>query len=237
MNVSRSYLYLIRDQAHDGALNMAVDEFLLKNQIQKKDSNPILRFYRFNEPTVTVGYGMWQAVYSEKNQNIPFVRRITGGGMVVHGGSDLTYSLILPLSRQPLLRKVKESYFLIHEALRKTLAHFGIATELFDKKCDAASDLDPERKKEKASFCFEAPVLFDVMLSGKKVAGAGQKRSQGHLLHQGSIAWAVLTEGNPSLLESDFSNEFAAHLGDLLGLRIKEIPFCSEEVRETAITA
>ena len=128
-----SYLRLVQDQARDGAFNMAVDEFLLRNQIQRKDPNSILRFYRFNEPTVTVGYGMWQALGTEMNNQIPLIRRITGGGMVVHGKSDLTYSLIVPLNRQTIFRKVRNSYYLIHEELRNALGHFGIATELFDQ--------------------------------------------------------------------------------------------------------
>ncbi len=234
MNEGRSYLHLVQDQAHDGAFNMAVDEFLLKSQIQKKDLNSILRFYRFNEPTITVGYGMWQAVHTKMNSQIPFVRRITGGGMVVHGRSDLTYSLVVPLSRQTILKRVKESYHLIHEELRRALGHFGIATELFEKKYNAVTESDAMCKTERISFCFDSPVLFDVMLSGKKIAGGGQKRTQSYLLHQGSIAWNLLTEAFPNLVESDFCSQFAACLGGLLDLPIKGIPFYAEEVRELA---
>ena len=229
----RAYLHLIEDQAHDGAFNMTVDEFLLKNQIRKKDPNSILRFYRFNEPTITVGYGMWQAVQPQMNERIPFVRRITGGGMVVHGASDLTYSFIVPLSCQPMLRKVKESYFFIHQELKRALDHFGVKTELFEKNCSASEVLDGSRcKAGRVSFCFDSPVLFDVMLSGKKIAGAGQKRTQGYLLHQGSIAWSMLTEVCPQLLESDFCVQFAEGLANLLALQIKKVPFHAEEMEE-----
>ena len=231
-----AYLRLIQDEAHDGAFNMAVDEFLLRSQIQRKDPSSILRFYRFNEPTLTVGYGMWQAVRAEMNSQIPLIRRITGGGMVVHGSSDLTYALITPLSRQTILKKVQESYYLIHEELCRALGHFGIATELFEKKCSVAKELDSACKTERISFCFDSPVLFDVMLSGKKIAGAGQKRTQGYLLHQGSIAWKVLAEACLNLTESNFCNQFATCLSNLLRLPIEGIPSLVEEMKELAVS-
>ncbi len=231
-----AYLRLIQDQAHDGVFNMVIDEFLLRNQIQKKDPSSILRFYRFNEPTITVGYGMWQAVRAKMNSSIPFVRRITGGGMVVHGQFDLTYSLVVSLNDHTILKKVRESYHLIHDGLRKALEHFGITTELFKKNCGMGPELDTTCKTEQVSFCFDSPVLFDVMLSGKKVAGAGQKRTQSYLLHQGSIAWNILTEAHPQLAESDFCDQFAACLGNLLDLPVKETPFHAEEIRGLAVS-
>ena len=237
MNESHStYLRLIRDHARDGALNMAVDEFLLRNQIQTKDPNSILRFYRFSEPTITVGYGMWQAVRLEMNNQIPSIRRVTGGGMVMHEQSDLTYSLIVPLNHQVIFKKVKESYYLIHEELRNALRYFGITTELFDQIGRQAIESNPSSKPKRVSFCFDSPVSFDVMFSGRKIAGAGQKRTQGYLLHQGSIAWNVLTEAYPDLVESDFCDQFATYLSHLLHLPIKEIPFYAEEMKEPAVS-
>ena len=232
MNGERSaFLRLIQDEAHDSVLNMAVDEFLLKKQIQTKDSGAVLRFYRFNKPAVTVGYGMWKTVQAKMKPQIPFVRRITGGGMVAHEKSDLTYSLIVSLNSGSVLRKVRESYFLIHDELRKTFDHFGIKTELFAKDCKAASP-DSRCKREQISYCFDAPVLFDVILSGKKIAGAGQKRTQGYLLHQGSIAWNALTKIGPSVSESEFSDQFSSRIGNLLALTVKRAPLYAEEMQE-----
>ncbi|MBI4357771.1 MAG: hypothetical protein HY584_00590 [Candidatus Omnitrophica bacterium] len=253
MSSVQSYLQVVFDGAHDGRFNMAIDEFILRRQIRAKDRNSILRFYRFNELTMTVGYGIWRRVvqfsvpvllrdrffFDPTEQNlsrpelvpdrgeVPKVRRITGGGIVLHEKSDLTYSLVASLSEQRILRKVKGSYFLIHEALRKALGSFGIETELFQENCN---DEGRWRSMEcKSHYCFESPVLFDVMLAGKKIAGAGQKRTQGHLLHQGSIAWNRLVEANSKLEESEFSQAFSACLGELLGLRAKEISFDAEE--------
>ena len=231
MNGDSAYLRLIQDQAHDGAFNMAADEFLLRDQIQRQDRNPVLRFYRFAKPTVTVGYNMWRLIASETENTIPIVRRLTGGGMVMHG-SDLTYSLIAPAGDRKTLKKVRDSYFLIHEALRSALNYFDITTELFDKNCNTQAATFSGCKPKQVSHCFDSPVLFDVMFSGKKIAGAAQKRTQGYLLHQGSIAWNKLRETYPDLSLSTFPERFSICLAGSLDLSVKEIPFCVEEREE-----
>jgi lipoate-protein ligase A len=53
------------------------------------------------------------------------------------------------------------------------------------------------------------------MLNGRKIAGGAQKRSRGYLLHQGSIAWDVLSEASPDLSERDFSECFANQIAQL----------------------
>src|SRR3989338_9463428 len=131
MDVHSNYLQLIQDEAHDGAFNMAADEFLFRRQIEEKDPHSFLRFYRFSDPTFTVGYGVWRNLACGTVSRIPSIRRITGGGIVLHNGTDLTYSFVTSLSAQKPLRKVKESYAFIHQQLQKALLDFGIRTELY----------------------------------------------------------------------------------------------------------
>jgi len=85
-------------------------------------------------------------------------------------------------------------------------------------------------ENQKSNYCFESPVLYDVMLGQNKVAGAGQKRTLGFLLHQGSIAWDLLKQANPELSEIDFCIAFSKHLAKTLDLSVKEIPFRVEEM-------
>lgn len=210
---------------------MATDEFLLRHELQTNHQSSTLRFYRFSEPTLTIGYGLWHSVASSMSRQVPMVRRMTGGGIVLHEISDLTYSLIVPIAENQLLRKVKDSYFLIHEQLSQSLNDFQIKTELFDKNCCRPGVASSEYGKDRSSFCFESPVLHDVMLSGKKVAGAAQKRTQGYLLHQGSIAWNLLLEVCPHLSESAFLMRFAHGIGDLLHLPVKEVQLPVEELK------
>ncbi|OLD87705.1 MAG: hypothetical protein AUG81_08395 [Verrucomicrobia bacterium 13_1_20CM_4_54_11] len=71
-----------------GPLNMAVDEVLLTTA-----RAAILRFYRWNAPSVSFGYCVRFDEAREIAGNRDVVRRWTGGGIVPHG-EDLTYSIM-----------------------------------------------------------------------------------------------------------------------------------------------
>ncbi len=206
-------LRLLIDGAHDGTFNMESDEHLFREHIQEQNEGAVLRFYRFNEPTLTIGYGMWRAAKGAVNGSIPAVRRLTGGGIVSHTPKDLTYSLITCLEVHPSLRNAQDSYRLIHEALQKSFQSLGFNADLY-QTCDS------DCKQEKISYCFDSPVLHDVMLGKKKIAGAGQKRSFGYLLQQGSIAWEVIRQARPELSESEFCVTFAEQLSHLFKLSV-----------------
>jgi len=206
MTAVKPSLQLIRDSTHDGEFNMAFDEQLFQRQIQAQDHSSVLRFYRFSKPTLTVGYGMWQAAQETVKQKL--IRRITGGGIVSHTAQDLTYSLITPLDAHVSLKKVKDSYFFIHDILKNSFKALGLKADLYQTCNDVCT--------EKISYCFNLPVLHDVMLEGKKIAGAGQKRSLGYLLHQGSIDWAEVMGKKPDLSENEFRRKFSDDLSEAL---------------------
>ena len=214
-----AHLNLILDQAADGVTNMSVDEALLEESVQTKNENPVLRFYRFSVPTITVGYGMWRSNNFSLDFSIPVVRRISGGGVVKHS-DDLIYALIIPVSLLKPFGKVRESYRVIHAALQNSLESFGIVTQLYEK-CDGRGN----------SYCFDSPVLYDLMMGQKKVAGAGQKRTRGYLLQQGSIAWNILKENSNDFSEALFQKAFAGRLADLFHISVKET-LCDVEERK-----
>jgi len=219
------FLRLIQDGLHDGHWNMRVDEMIFLSHIQNQNPFPTLRFYRFREPVQTVGYGLWRSRHRLPLANDSLIRRLTGGGLVQHG-ADLTYSVVSPIRLQPWLRRPRESYHLIHLALRNALVTFGIAAELWRGKCPTGD----------GRICFDSPVHDDVILNGKKIAGAAQKRSRGYLLHQGSIAWPSLATGDHGFSEKLFRLEFARGLGSLFDLPVKEIPFVTEDTWESRVS-
>ena len=89
---------LLVTEAADGATNMAIDEVLWKAR-RAGDAPPTLRFYAWEPPTVSLGYG--QAVDAEVDQEgcralgVGLVRRPTGGSAIYHDGPEreLTYSV------------------------------------------------------------------------------------------------------------------------------------------------
>ena len=86
---------LIDDGAAIGARQMALDEALLESAAERGSAT--LRFYRWSEPTLSLGYFQ---DYAERDshaasRNCALVRRQTGGGAILHD-RELTYSLAIP---------------------------------------------------------------------------------------------------------------------------------------------
>lgn len=152
------------------ALNMAVDEALLGEA-----TAPILRFYRWQQPSISFGYfGRYTDAVTQANGRA-IVRRWTGGGIVPHG-DDLTYSIILPSAHPLVAKSSPEIYATVHEAIRGALGANQIEARLAEQAAPKMSDA-----------CFANAVRADVLSGDRKIAGAAHRRARAGLLHQGSI--------------------------------------------------
>jgi lipoate-protein ligase A len=170
------------ESPHSAAMNMAIDEALLETAIV-----PTIRFYRWRSPALSFGYfGRFSdvTIYAAERD---LVRRWTGGGIVFHG-DDLTYSIVIPSSDPVFDESSIAIYEGIHRALCGALAKTG-------QRAVVAGGVDPAglsaatRAAVNASGynCFANPVRADVMMDGRKIAGAAQRRTRRGLLQQGSI--------------------------------------------------
>ena len=75
---------------------MGVDEALLASAVHT--GRPSLRFYRWQGPWLSLGYGQsLSEVRAERCRaaGVGWVRRVTGGLAVLHG-ADLTYTVAAP---------------------------------------------------------------------------------------------------------------------------------------------
>lgn len=140
---------------------MALDEALMKSVSNNAADTPTLRLYGWFPTAVSIGY--FQSMDHEidvencKNRGIDVVRRMTGGGAVLHD-SELTYSFITRNYPQNIL----ESYKIICDPIIICLHNLGFNNVRF------------------------AP-LNDVVVEGKKVSGNAQTRKDGILLQHGTI--------------------------------------------------
>lgn len=172
--------------SHSAAMNMAIDEALLQTA-----NEPILRFYGWRRPSLSFGYFNRFADVADEASTRELVRRWTGGGIVLHG-DDLTYSFIVPRSSGTNIPPPQEVYRMIHGAIQQALVpHLEVS-------------LARENAPKISDSCFANAVTADVLVQGRKIAGAAQRRTRAGLLHQGSIQ-------HPSL-PADFPVEFAARL-------------------------
>jgi lipoate-protein ligase A len=180
-------LFTTLDAYHDttprsAAVNMAIDETLLESA-----TVPSIRFYRWQSPALSFGYfGKFAdvAIYADERD---LVRRWTGGGIVLHQ-DDFTYSIVIPARDQAFAESSVVIYESIHRSLCAALNGIGkhaIGAELVDP----GSNTIPSQPaiSPKVYHCFANPVRADVMINGRKVAGAAQRRTRRGLLQQGSI--------------------------------------------------
>jgi lipoyl(octanoyl) transferase len=166
------------DVPRSGPMNMAIDEALLETAVV-----PTIRFYRWRFPALSFGYfGRFSDVASYAAER-DLVRRWTGGGIVFHG-DDLTYSIVIPASDPAFSESSILIYEKVHRALAEALNGSSRRAELVGSA--HCTDRTPQRGASVTN-CFANPVRADVMMDGRKIAGAAQRRTRRGLLQQGSI--------------------------------------------------
>jgi lipoate-protein ligase A len=152
---------------------MATDEALLEAAASL--SRPVLRFYSWTEPAASFGYSQAYAEIARWTNLRPLIRRPTGGGLVPHD-ADWTYSLVFPANHPWHRLKAVESYRRVHEWLQHAFACLGVAASL--SSCC---------QRSVPGQCFVGAEQFDLLHTGRKIAGAAQRRNRLGLLIQGSV--------------------------------------------------
>ena len=188
---------LLNMGANPAAMNMAVDEALLLSQ--QEQPNPTLRFYTWSSPAFSFGY--FQDIASEvdvaacRADGIELVKRMTGGGTVVHG-QDLTYTLILP--RHAGEKSISEVYQCLGHSLVKAFEKLGTPAECHAARIDPSSPVTNRIPQAEVTICLTNPADYDVMCGGKKLAGVSVRRNRNGILFQGYIS---LDMPPPSILK------------------------------------
>jgi lipoate-protein ligase A len=174
--VPRAWRLLLDGEA-SGPWNMGVDEALLASAIASGRSS--LRLYRWSGPWLSLGYGQRpgpERLAACTDAGVGVVRRVTGGGAVLHGG-DLTYAIAAPEAVLP--PGLRATYQLIGAALRSALLALGI---------DAQSAPGAAAARRRGSFdCFSEAAGDELCAGGRKLVGSAQRRARGGVLQHGSI--------------------------------------------------
>lgn len=207
---------IIDTGALDPFANMALDEALLRGY-ERYNSPPTLRIYGWKYPSLSLGFSQDPArdldIEFCRKRSMPFVRRITGGGIILHA-SELTYSLVCSKEDLGIPSRIVSSYKIICSFLISFYKKLGIEAEF---ACD-----DPEFKTsgELSALCFAAKEKYDIVSNGRKIGGNAQKRSRGVIFQHGSIPFRFETETASSFLRSKApgTGEYEATcLEDILG--------------------
>jgi lipoyl(octanoyl) transferase len=162
-------LHLLPTDTRDGPANLAADDVLLDHAAAGRLS---LRFYTWNRPTVSLGYFQ---------PGLPWVRRATGGHLILHGDADLTYSLAVPAG-VPLPGGETVWPCAVHRRIAAVLKGWGVPARLV--VCGEEKTLGPV-------LCFERHTPGDVVVNGAKVVGTAQRKRRGAVLQHGTIRLAA----------------------------------------------
>lgn len=181
---------LIESGFEDSAFNMAVDEALFLKSRRDDSVYPTLRFYGFKPRCVTFGVSQVhegsRVLAKLGAEGYRLTRRPTGGGIVIHD-VDMCYAVIFPSKSGYGFRHPEASYEAIHQAIAAGFRREGIALDFARE--GAVSDVTD-------SVCMEHPVRSDLLYGGRKMAGAAERRSRGHILHQGFISFKPFVRSN-----------------------------------------
>ena len=165
-----------------GEHNMALDRQLLEQLQGGVRTNPVLRFYCWERPTVSLGTNQTaeEVVVVSEIERLQYglVTRPTGGRALLHKG-DLCYAIIARRSDHPDFRSLTTTYRAIGEAISAALKATGIKiTELPQSAAPVRSALNP---------CFAMLNPFEITVGGRKICGSAQFRTGEFFLQHGSI--------------------------------------------------
>ncbi|MDP2077768.1 MAG: lipoate--protein ligase family protein [Sulfuricurvum sp.] len=172
---------LIDSGSETAQSNMAIDEALLN--CYKEGDMPIMRLYGWED---SLSFGRFSTLSKSLNthkvqsENIPCVRRMSGGGILLHGG-DLSYTLIIP--RDWLKGTgVKESYHYLCGFLISLYKKMGYQAHF-------ARDLKLDEIP--SEICLAGLEAYDIVIKGKKIGGNAQRYTRHTLFQHGSIPMRI----------------------------------------------
>ena len=151
------------------------------------ERSPTLHFYEWKGPSVTYGHFLdpleFFSLQGVEKEGITLAKRPTGGGIIFHLW-DLAFSVLVPATHHGYSQNTLENYAYINEAVLEAVQDF--------LQIKGGAELKPQDGELMGSgsqyFCMAKPTKYDVMVQGKKVAGAAQRKTKEGFLHQGSIS-------------------------------------------------
>jgi len=220
---------LILSQDSDAFTNMAVDEALMQTYIYK-ERVPILRFYRWRPPAISMGAAQKPdqvlRLSTVKRDNVDFVRRMTGGEAIFHS-DEITYSIICCKRDLNLSDSVERSFRVITNFLVNAYRQLGL-------KPYYAGDRKEYAHGRESPVCFATREKFDIIVNDRKLGGNAQKRVSDFIFQHGSIPLSLDFEKMRRYFLGDLNNieEMAISLEEALGKSIR-LDECIKHLKES----
>lgn len=186
MKRSHSPVYAVSTGAREGSWNMDFDTQLLElfrtGKFQKEfgKESMLWRFYAWNPPALSLGYGQNPSEIDEEScraKHIDIVKRPTGGRAVLHI-DEFTYAFCAETSRSNAA-----IYEMVHEVLLETLMILGVKAAF----CRTTPDMRKRYSSAESVSCFTASARNELHVDGRKLVGSAQRRSDRAILQHGSL--------------------------------------------------
>jgi lipoate-protein ligase A len=174
---------LIRDDHHDGAWNMAVDEAILEAyESAPSPREPTLRIYGWRPAAISLGKSQPIAETHDPAallaDGVDLVRRPTGGEAVLHE-HERTYAVVAAGGVEPFSGGPVDAYRKVALALVSALGHLGVGAR--------AEEPSADRGRSRGAVCFQRLGAWEIAVSGRKLIGSSQFRRRRAFLQHGSI--------------------------------------------------
>lgn len=192
-----------------GIDNMNIDNKMY-NDFCEGRTNSILRIYGWKKPCISLGYSQEPAEELDialcEKYGWDIVKRITGGGIVFHNTSEITYCLVTSPNNVILPKGLIESCTFISKAIILGLEEIGVKAQLSDtynsilkskwsgrnyqlpvSLLQSIQMKESKKKNSVSKICFAEPARYEIMVNDKKLVGNAQKRNKRALLQHGSI--------------------------------------------------
>lgn len=173
---------LIDTGAATAARNMSIDQELLDSL--QTSTEPILHLYEWQRFAATYGHFANPHLLfdTKRGEELGYdvAKRPTGGGVIFHT-SDFAFSFLLPASHPLFSENTLDNYNLVNTQVGEVLKRYSNGALI--------PTLQPcPKSQDRPSFCMVRPTCFDLVIEGKKAAGAAQRKTKHGFLHQGSIS-------------------------------------------------
>ena len=173
---------------------MAIDLALLKQVEACPEPLTWVRFYRWKDPTVTLGKHQrpGEAVDVEycRRYSIPIVHRPTGGRAVLHS-DELTYAVISNDRRGFPQGDISRTYLRIAEVLHRGLSDLGVQSEIARVTGRHSVEVVRPSRRSGRSPCFAAVSRYEIVSGGRKLVGSAQRLLKQSFLQHGSLPLSV----------------------------------------------
>ncbi len=180
---------LIDTGVRNAAANMELDAALLSDLEEEREG--ILHLYDWEGDAATYGHFIdpdnFLNMAGVAKKSLDLAKRPTGGGIIFHK-CDLAFSVLVPATHPEFSNNPLDNYAFVNNRVIWAIHQMvHLPAELLP---DEPIPLDDHCK----SFCMAKPTKYDVMIQGKKVGGAAQRKTKHGYLHQGSIALGFMPE-------------------------------------------